>query len=148
MNGEPYSLSNLRDIVVPDPPALWPPAPGVWLMLGVLTAVLLAVAWYAHASWQRKAYRRAGLALLGDARTAYDVAVILKRVALAAFPRALVASLYGEDWVAFLNQTCSDSDFAEVGTADAGASAGPELIQLADRWIRHHRVPATPSANR
>jgi hypothetical protein len=148
VNDEAYSLSNLRDIVVPDPPALWPPAPGVWLMLGILAALVLAVAWYAHASWQRKAYRRAGLALLGDARTAYDVAVILKRVALAAFPRGRVASLYGEDWVAFLNQTCSDSDFAEVGTADAGAPPGPELIQLADRWIRHHRVPGTPRANR
>ena len=147
MNSEPYSLSNLRDIVVPDPPPFWPPAPGVWVVLGIVTAVVLIVCWRFHAAWKRNAYRRAGLALLGGATSAHGFAVILKRVALAVFPREQVASLYGKDWVAFLNMTCSRSDFSEVRTTDPSAEASQELIALAGIWIRHHRVPGCRTSN-
>jgi hypothetical protein len=141
MNGELYSLSDLRDIVVPDPPPLWPPASGVWVALGVVMAVGLVVCWRLHAAWKGNAYRRAGLALLGDGGTAHDVSVVLKRVALAVFPRRQVASLHGDDWVAFLNGTCSRSRFSETGLTNSSAQASPHLVELAGIWIRHHRAP-------
>ena len=33
MPEDPASLQNLHDIVVPKPPPIWPPAPGVWVLL-------------------------------------------------------------------------------------------------------------------
>ena len=148
MSSEPYSLSNLRDIVVPDPPPFWPPAPGVWSVLGIVTAVVLIVCWRYNAIRKRNAYRRAGLALLDDASTVHDVSVVLKRVALAAFPREQVASLYGRDWVALLKKTCSRTSFSEITGTEYSAEASQALIELAGFWIRFHSIPECRSPNR
>jgi hypothetical protein len=65
----------------------------------------------------------------------------MKRVALAAFPREQVASLYGEEWAAFLRETCPRGRFPETITTDAGAEPDAALVAFAGTWIRHHRVP-------
>jgi hypothetical protein len=145
MDGDQYSLNNLRGIAIPDPPPYWPPAPGVWVALGIVVAIALLVRWRLSVIRRRNAYRKAGLALLGDVRTSYDVSVVLKRVALAAFPREQVASLYGDDWVAFLHKTCPRSYFSAMVPSDASASSSDELVELAEIWIRHHRVPESQS---
>jgi Domain of unknown function (DUF4381) len=145
VNGERYSLANLRDIVLPDPPPFWPPAPGAWVVLGIAVAILSIAGWGWYTSRQRNAYRRAGLLLLADARTVYDISVIMKRVALAAFPRERVASLYGDDWAAFLQETCPRSDFSGIAASDPARESNQALIALAGTWIRHHRVPAHPA---
>jgi len=142
MDGDPYSLNNLRDIIIPDPPLFWPPAPGVWVALGMILATLLLLAWRLHAVRKRNAYRKAGLLLLRSAETGRDVAVVLKRVALAVFPREQVASLYGEDWVEFLHQSCPQNYFSAMLASEAGDAPNKELIKLASIWIRYHRVPA------
>jgi len=147
MDTDQYSLNNLREIVLPDPPSYWPPAPGVWIALGIVIAIALLVSWRLRAVRRRDAYRKAGLELLGDVRTSHDVSVILKRVALAVFPREQVASLYGDDWVAFLHRTCPRRYFSAMVKSDASDEAGDELIELASTWIRHHHVPeARPAA--
>jgi len=141
MDENQYSLSNLRDIVIPDAPPYWPPASGVWVALGMVAAILLLVAWRLHVVRNRNAYRKAGLMLLGRAETAYDVSIVLKRVALAVFPREQVASLYGDDWAAFLHRTCPRSYFKALTSSDFGTEPGEGLLELASTWIRHHRVP-------
>ena len=146
MDDEKISLSNLRDIVIPDAPPLWPPAPGVWVALGIVVLVLLFAGWRLYTGHKRNAYRRAGLLLLGGAKTAHDVLVIMKRVALAAFPREQVASLYGGEWIAFLSETCPRSQFADSVTAAEDAEADQALLELAGDWIRNHHVPASQSA--
>lgn len=136
------SLENLRDIVVPEPPPLWPPAPGVWVAAIVVLAIATALfVWWRRAR-ARSAYRRAGLALLKTARTTRDVSVILKRVALVVFPRSMVASLYGDEWVAFLDDSCRRARFSALSEADEGVEASAELRSKAGTWIRHHRVPS------
>lgn len=144
---DPHSLDNLRDIVVPDPPPFWPPSPGFWVLLGMLVVVVVSACWWFLAARKRNAHRRAGLALLSASKTAHDVSVVLKRVALAVFPREQVAPLYGEEWIAFLNRTCPRSHFTEIATADCGAEAHRELIERASTWIRHHRVSEGPPSN-
>ena len=143
MTTDPHSLENLRDIMVPEPPPLWPPAPGVWVALVVGLAVLTALLLAWRRARRRTAYRRAGLQLLQAARTVRDVNVVLKRVALAAFPRPRVAPLYGGDWVAFLNEACSRTSFEAFAKAEPGSDANPELQSRAGIWIRHHRAPAS-----
>lgn len=134
------SLANLRDIAVPEPPPLWPPAPGVWVLLMVLAAVLIAVAVFLWRRWADNAYRRAGLALLSNARTNRDANIVLKRVALAVFPRSEVAPLYGDDWVAFLDGSCRKTRFAGLGSIEDEAEISGDLRSLARTWIRHHRA--------
>jgi hypothetical protein len=138
---DPYSLTNLRDIVVPDAPSLWPPAPGLWIALGVIFLLALLIAWRVYAGIQSNAYRKAGLRLIGEASTVHDISVALKRVALAAFPREDVASLYGAAWTTFLHKTCPREYFQALLATDAEAGADTKLIELANTWVLHHRVP-------
>ena len=146
MDENQYSLSNLRDIVMPDAPPFWPPAPGLWVALAMVAAILLLVAWRLYTVRNRNAYRKVGLTLLGSAETAYDVSVVLKRVALAVFPRDQVASLYGDDWAAFLHKTCPRSYFKALVSSNSNAEPGEDLVELASTWIRHHRVPKSTIA--
>jgi len=136
------SLQNLRDIAMPDPPPLWPPAPGVWVLLIVFLCLLVAAVILWMRSRERRAYRRAGLELLETATTVRDVNVILKRVALAVFPRPEVAPLFGEDWASFLDGSCSRTRFAELGPVENEADVSRETRALARTWIRHHRSPS------
>jgi len=141
MESDQYSLNNLSDIVVPDAPPFWPPAPGVWVVLAMLLLAILFAGWRLHTARKQNAYRKAGLLLLGDVKTAHDVSVIMKRVALAVFPREQVASLYGDDWAEFLHKTCPRCSFLAISTTDASTRADHELVRLASTWIRHHRIP-------
>ena len=135
------SLQNLRDVAVPEPPPLWPPAPGVWVLIIISVALLLALALWWRRARARNAYRRAGLVLLKHARTVREVNIIVKRVALAAFPRSKVAPLWGDEWVAFLDGTCGRARFASLGEMDTDAEASSKLYSKAGTWIRHHRAP-------
>jgi hypothetical protein len=145
---DPYSLTGLRDIIVPDAPPFWPPAPGLWVALGIVVLLAFLVAWRIYARVRQNAYRKAGLQLLVEAETIHDISVALKRVALAAFPREEVASLYGDAWTTFLHVTCPRENFQALLEIDAASTADQGLIELASTWIQHHRVPDSPSSNR
>jgi len=134
------SLANLRDIAVPEPPPLWPPAPGVWVLLIVVAAVAISVAVFMWRRWADNAYRRAGLALLDDARTTRDANIVLKRVALAVYPRSEVAPLCGDDWAAFLDGKCRKTRFGGLENLEDEAEVSRDLRSLARTWIRHHRA--------
>jgi hypothetical protein len=136
------SLANLRDIALPGPPPLWPPAPGVWVLLIVIAALVTALAVFWRRRWVDNAYRRAGLALLDDALTHRDVNIVLKRVALAVFPRPEVAPLYGTDWASFLDHSCRGVRFSNLSGVDDDAEATRRVRSLARTWIRRHRRPA------
>ena len=140
IDSQAASSQALRDIVVPEPPPLWPPASGVWVIRIIVLCVLTALFLLWRRARARSAYRRAGLALLDGAGTAHEVDVILKRVALAAFPRPQVAPLYGDSWVAFLETTGPRARFAPIAAVDPAAAATPELRRLAGIWIHYHRT--------
>ena len=67
------------------------------------------------------------------------------RVALAAFPRPQVASLYGAEWITFLSATCTGTSLASLATTEPGDDVSLELRGSAGAWIRHHRAPAAPA---
>ena len=100
MSNDPARLQNLHDIVVPQPVSFWPPAPAWYVVLGL---VLMGILWLVGRSilrYRRNAYRRAALAELqtlpADGPSAAPrIAALLKRTALAAFPREQVAGLTG-----------------------------------------------------
>ncbi|MEN8190681.1 MAG: DUF4381 domain-containing protein [Thermodesulfobacteriota bacterium] len=133
-----YSLSNLRDIAIPEPPPLWPPAPGTIILLVFVFLAVCYAALLCYRHWKQNAYRRAGLLLLQDAVTKHDMAITLKRVAMAAFSREEVASLYGEEWIAFLNNSCNRCNFSPSFISGEEKRASRDERDIAALWIKHH----------
>jgi hypothetical protein len=149
MTGDPASLERLHDIVMPPAAPWWPPAPGWYVVAGAVALATVVVAARAWAQYRRAAYRRAALAELGSlpptAEATPRVAEILKRVALAAYPREEVAGLSGAAWVLWLGETGGRPVPADVsvvltqnvyGVATRGATE--VLKAFAIRWIRRH----------
>ena len=74
-----YSLDNLRDIALPEPPPWWPPAPEVWWLLAIVAMTVFIVLFQWRRARQLNAYRRDGLALLGKAETAHDIPMMPRK---------------------------------------------------------------------
>lgn len=135
---EEYTLNNLRDLMLPEAPSWWPLAPGLSFLLVLLLWVVLCCAFAYFRSYQSAAYRRAGIDLLASAGTVREVSILLKRVALVSFDRETVASLYGKQWVEFLQESCAGVQLGELAsTADTEAS--PSLRKQAEKWMRGHK---------
>lgn len=145
MDNAAYSLDKLHDIVSPPEPGIWPPASGVWVALGLVAVLLVVLCVWLVRRRRRGAYRRAGLALLANAATAHDISVVLKRVALVAFPRPEVAPLHGQDWVDFLHRTGPRAEFDFLLADDPRQPVPTAARASAARWIRRHR-PSPPVA--
>lgn len=151
-------LSELRDIHLPPAIDSWPIAPGWWILLLLLLLALLFSGRYLYNRWRSNRYRRSGLQqlkqLLQDYRHNQDAKVylkrfseLIKRVALACFAREKVASLNGEEWVAFLDQTGRTDEFSlghgqvlMVGAYEPETEFEVQTLhQLGVKWIRQHR---------
>ena len=149
----PNLVDLINKLVEPSEPApiSMIPETGGWLVLGL---ALVALAIYGglryRAHLARNAYRKAALSALnaaGDDPKA--IAVILRRTALAAFPRTKVASLSGSDWLAFLDRSAGMEDFSRgagqvLATAPYAASKGtdPAVSEVAKNWVRRHQPEA------
>ncbi len=107
-------LSELRDIHLPPPPPLWPPAPGWWLLCLVAIAAVVFGVRSALAAWRRGRPRRAAVRAMAELRGRYErgetpddvtaeVATLLRRAAMNRNPRTQVAGLTGGNWLAFLD---------------------------------------------
>ena len=145
MNPSPGSLDNLRDIVAPEPVSWWPPAPGWWLVAFLVLTVATAVAHRFCRQWQRNAYRRAALRAIEQTTSIAEVSDVLKRAALAAYPRPQVASLAGDAWCEWLEKTGREQVPPQAVVAltqdvYAGSQAGDlaDVRQFAISWIRSH----------
>lgn len=155
MSDDPADLSRLADIVLTPPVPWWPPAPGWWILAAAVLAALAILTIEALRRYRRNAYRRAALAELdaigavADAAGAAAVSAVLKRTALVAYPRAEVARLTGEGWLAFLDRAAGTKGFAHdpaaaLARAASGAPVGDgaALLAAARRWVTHHRAEA------
>jgi hypothetical protein len=146
---------DLRDIHLPAEPGFWPPAPGWWLLFALLVAWAF---WLARLGWRRYRQWRRRRRILGEldrlrARRLQGPALIaavsalLKRVALSRYPRAEVAALTGEAWVAFLDRSGGDGRFARgAGRMLAEGAYAPAIAELDEQallaiardWLRRN----------
>jgi hypothetical protein len=160
----PEQLDLMADIVVPEPVSYTPQTEGWLVLVGLMLLAAAFMGWRYWWARRQNRYRRAALAELREIEGRFDVAgapsepvadlaALLRRTALAAFPRVEVASLYGESWLRFLDNTLGGSQFAsdsgrllvtvpyrsnaEISTEELKALAG-----LARRWIAGHRAEA------
>lgn len=147
----PQLLELLKPPVMPEPIPLLPATPGWWVLGVWLLVVLALLGWRWRARWQANGYRRTALqaidTIAGDpgSDAAAAIAAVVKRTALAAYPRAEVASLSGEAWAEFLVRTAPGDHRVADGAAElAGAAYRPtdpaSIAEPARAWVRVHRA--------
>ncbi|WP_170330186.1 DUF4381 domain-containing protein [Ruegeria arenilitoris] len=148
---EGKSLVELLDMLEPAPaPAPISMAPQTlgWAVLALLLVAAIACGVLLYRRHRRlNAYRRSALTDLQAAdNDVAKVAEILRRTALAAFPRDQVASLHGRDWITFLSQS---ADNISISTSEAQALVeapyrttppNPNVTEFARKWIKAHKV--------
>jgi hypothetical protein len=130
MNPTDVSSLPLRDIHLPGPIGLWPPAIGWWLLLAL---VLVGVALYAL-RWYQSRHRRAARRSLQRVRAALeqgaepvvclqDVSTVLRRFAMTTAdrraakaepaPEVDVPGLTGNRWLAYLDSRWQRDEFSQ-----------------------------------
>jgi len=152
-------VAGLIDIPLPREVGLWPQTWEARLATVLLLMVVVASVWrFAHYRRVNR-YRREALAELNAVRrsSAADrsdllarLSVLVRRTALAAFPREQVAPLTGPAWLAFLDHSYGGKAFSKgVGRL---LVSGPyrqippddaelqSLVDLVRRWIRGHHA--------
>ena len=146
-------LAALRDIHVPDPPGLWPPAPGWIAIAGLVTAAGVAAGIVAMRRWRAGRVRREALASLRSLRArhragapegevAMELSMLVRRVALARRPRKEVAGLTGEGWIAWLESTLpgigasARAALLEAPYAREGRFDAARALAACEHWIR------------
>ena len=148
----------LRDIHLPGTPAIWPPAPGWWLLAGLLLALL---AWAGVVGWRHYRLRRERMLVLDELeRIAVnlaqdrspavlgDLSAMLRQLALLRFSRERVAGLTGDAWLHFLDTSGQTTGFGagpgrmlvtapyqRVLPADADVQG---LILLVRQWVERN----------
>jgi len=149
MNSDPASLRNLRDIAQPPPVSWWPPALGWWVLLAAILIAAGFAAFQGWRRWQASAYRRAAVQELQSAQSIAEIAAILKRTALAVYPRSEIASLSGQAWCQWLQDTGGQPVpsavariFSEgVFAKSAEENAQQEVSAFVRAWIQNHPSP-------
>jgi hypothetical protein len=151
-----YELIELmHGVTVPDPVSMMPITPGWWILFAWLLVVSLLAVLHFLQRYRRNQYRREALLAL-DAidqqkalspdKAAQLIATLLKRTALAAYPREDVAALIGQDWADFLVKSANtDPKIADAAPMLATSAYRPDadgrlLSGPARRWIQLHRA--------
>lgn len=171
MSADPTGLDNLFDIVTPPAVPWWPLAPGWFVVGGAAVVLVIRLAWWAWKCWRGAAYRRAALAEWQQLKTrAADLEErkaalrqlpeLIKRTALAAFPRDEGASLTGTAWLQFLDctgrtdaftrgrgQLLSELAYDPRLSAQLDSAAVEELFGVVRRWIRMHSTAVQTSVS-
>ncbi|WP_232048535.1 DUF4381 domain-containing protein [Legionella adelaidensis] len=125
MAASPPELAQLKDIHLPERIHWWPLAPGWYVLAAILVIALIFISLLIYTQHKKGRPKREALGLLNkyedeflkdndSQRACARISELLKRVALAYFPREQVASLKGEDWLIFLTKTGKDTNFLAV----------------------------------
>jgi len=151
-------LADLKDIHLPPPIGIWPPAPGWWILAILLLIALIVIGRKLFLYWRRTAYRRAAARALknlhaewqrhnDDNAFARSVNQLLKQTALTTYPREQVAALNGRAWLDFLDQQLRSSvfnatelqGFGDQYRAQTTVVPAAQLHDAALLWIRKHK---------
>jgi hypothetical protein len=155
-----YAIRGIVEVLPPDPVSWFPSTMGWRLVAAVVLVLLTRMFWRRWQRWRFNRYRRVAVAQLRNilsqdqepARQLSAISRLLKSTALQVYPRAEVAALSGEQWIAWLNTRVSEPLFPSgvshlLGEAvfqrNAPVEAGDieQLASTAQIWINRHAVP-------
>lgn len=145
-------LFDQLQLLDPPPPVSMVPETAGWIWLGLIVVCAVGYGvWRWRKTYLAGAYRRAALAALGHAQdNPAEIAALLRRTALVAFPRSDVAALHGRQWLGFLDAAAPKVAFSG---SEAGAllTSAPyqrgqpngqitaDLAKMARIWIETHQ---------
>lgn len=152
------SLQNLNDIVVPGPVPLWPLAPGWYVVAGLLLVFAIYRILRMWRQRRQNRYRKQALQVLssirkdGSAASLQALPGLIKRAALAVWPREQVAQLSGTRWHQFLDES-TDSHYFREGAGNtldwlayhSGREHTPppeaigQVLDAVEYWLKNHR---------
>lgn len=159
---DPLSLNNLHSIVLPPVEGIWPVAPGWYMVASLLIGVVIYFVFKSTQKRKANQYRQDALSQLTALQKKFDqgeegkalraLPVLIKATALYAYSRKTIASLYGDGWIDFLNDTLSTPHFnKEDGVVLTQISYGTPNAMLAlskeqssqffghvKYWIQYH----------
>ena len=151
-------LQGLRDVHLPPPISLWPPAPGWWITLGLVMMGVMLCLWILR-NRRRKQSCRLAMNELSAIKQYYEthrddqwliqrLSVMVRRYALARFPRTEVAGLAGMAWLQFLDRSGRTNQFTDgighllsSGPYQQQAVSAAELVPLVEQWIKQVTSP-------
>ena len=144
-------LDKLHDFYQPPPPAWTPQTLGWYVLFAIAGLLVLWLTVHLVRRWFANSYRREALRELPLLQPD-EFSALLKRTALAAWPRERVASLSGPKWLKFLDHATGDESFGYLSADQIEELAfRPETLSHEDEqvlrgivasWIRRHRVQA------
>ncbi len=143
-------LDQLRDIIPPADPGIWPPAIG-WWVLAILIAVLPFGVWaiveYVKTRVVRHSLVRqiSAVAGLQPHPAAVRLSMLMRKIAVSRYRVSAVAGLTGEAWLEFLDSTGRTDQFTRgpgrlliTAPYDRHRTADIDsLIEVCLNWVRH-----------
>jgi hypothetical protein len=152
-------VAGLIDIPLPPEISLWPANWPARIATIALFAATIVALWQFARHRRANRYRREALAELSRIGRApqesqeevlTDLTLLVRRTALAAYPREQVAPLFGPTWLSFLDRSYGGQEFSQgvgsllvsgsyqqISPTDAEVKS---LIALVRRWIRRHHA--------
>ena len=152
------TIDQLAPIIPPETVSFWPLQPAWYVLIG-LVLILIGLGIYRYLKYRKKnRYRLIALQEIENIKSQdaggtelIVLNTILKATALQGFPRSAVASLYGEEWLNFLDSTATGSNFQEAGdilvnaafqkaeTLEIKSHQWKNLLDMSKYWIKKHK---------
>jgi hypothetical protein len=146
-------LDKLHDFYQPQSPSWRPQTIGWYAVFAIAALALLWCTVHLIRRRRKNRYRREALNELAQVEAA-QLSGLLKRTALAVWPREQIASLSGAAWLKFLDSSVDEPLFrnSPENCLEEAALSGQQLPiedesalrNAAGAWIRRHKAPRQP----
>ena len=150
MQGQGIDLSGLKDIHLPEIPSVWPLPAMFWIVLFFAFFAVFTACWFWRYFHRITAFRYAKHQVesltkqfRGNSyKIAYEICLLLRRIALMKFKRENVSALSGKDWRKFLEKTTKKPVFS----GQAGDIVEDVMFIPSDRFNYRDVTPLVEAA--
>lgn len=110
-------LSQLKDVHLPQAISIFPLAGGWYILTSLIIAAIVFGLWWKFVKNKYKKQKLEAYSLLAEIERNQskemlcEVSILIKRVAILKFPEEQVHTLFGEEWLKFLDKTGKTTNF-------------------------------------